>query len=105
MSNFENLNLIDGVFSNEEAKEILMNVFSTKILFHELKNFSSEERFGKPDKTASKRIPELKKEVEKVLQILSEAKINNKTLRISSEINIKLLDDSNVHKEVVVSSY
>ena len=33
-----NLSLINGVYSSEEAKEILMNVFASKIQFHELKN-------------------------------------------------------------------
>jgi hypothetical protein len=33
MNNIEKLNLIEGRFSDEEAKEILMNIFSTKINF------------------------------------------------------------------------
>ena len=88
MNNIEKLNLIEGNFSNEEAKEILMNIFLTKIHFHEMKNFSSQERFGKDNETAEKRIPELKKELNKVLHIISEAKANNKKLVITSEINI-----------------
>jgi hypothetical protein len=44
------------VISADEAREILMSVFLGKIDFHENKNFSSEERFGKVDLTALKRI-------------------------------------------------
>ena len=51
MNKIEKLNLIEGNFSGEEAKEILMNVFLAKIHYHELKNFSSQERFGKDDIT------------------------------------------------------
>ena len=47
MKKNETFNLIDGVFSVDEAREILMNIFSTKIQFHEMKNLSSEERFEK----------------------------------------------------------
>ena len=39
MNKMEQLNLIEGNFSDEEAKEILMNIISTKIHFHEMKNF------------------------------------------------------------------
>lgn len=93
MNKIEQLNLIEGTFTDEEAKEILMNIFLTKIHFHEMKNFSSQERFGKQDEIAKKRIPLLKKEKEKVLQIISQAKLNNKKLLITSEINISLLED------------
>ena len=93
MNKTEKLNLIEGNFSDVEAKDILMNIFSSKINFHQLKNFSSQERFGKDDETAKKRIPELKVEIERLKQILSEAKAKNKTLVISSEINISFSND------------
>jgi hypothetical protein len=56
------LKLIDGNFS-AEAREILMSVFLGKIDFHENKNFSSEERFGKVDLTALKN-PELQRSMD-----------------------------------------
>lgn len=87
------LNLIEGQFSSTEAQEVLLNIFSTKIQFHELKDFSSQERFGKPDEIAQKRIPELKKEVEKLMQILSEANTGQKHLVVCSEITISLSED------------
>lgn len=90
MNKTEKLTLIEGTFSDEEAKEILMNIFSTKINFHEVKNFSSIERFGEVDATAQKRIPDLKREVEKLTKILAEARANNKQITINSEINISL---------------
>lgn len=93
MNKLETLTLIEGNFSEEEAREILMNIFSAKINFHRLRNFSSQERFGKHDELAQKRIPELKKEVEKVLRVVSEAKSQNKRLIITSEIAIYLSDD------------
>lgn len=93
MNKLEQLNLIEGNFSDEEAKEILMSIFLAKINFHQKKVFSSQVRFGTDDEIAIDRIPRLKKEIEKMLQIISEAKLNNKRLVITSAINISLVDE------------
>ena len=85
--------MIEGVFLNEEAKDILKGIFTAKIEFHQLKNFSSQVRFGKDDETAQSRIPALKKELEKLENILSEAEKVNKKLIIHSEINISFAND------------
>lgn len=91
MNKRESLQLIEGTFTDDEANEILMNIFLTKINFHEMKDFSSQERFGKQDEIAMKRIPALKTEIQKLKKILLEAKAQNKKLAVSSEINISLL--------------
>lgn len=91
MNKIKKLVLIEGDFEAEQASEILMNIFSTKIHFHEMKNFSSQERLGKDDEMAQKRIPVLRNEMKKLEEILSEAK--NKKLLIHSEIHISLIDD------------
>lgn len=93
MNKIQKLTLIDGEFSFEEAKEILNNIFMYKINFHNLKNWSSNERFGKEDEIAQKRIPALKKETERLLEFLSDEKIKNKRIIISSLINISILDE------------
>lgn len=54
------LKLIDGVFTGKEARELLLNLYSDKIHFHELKNFSSRERSGTDDARATIRIAELR---------------------------------------------
>jgi hypothetical protein len=84
------LTLIEGSFTAEEAKEILLNMYSTKINFHEMKNFSSQERFGMEDEIAKMRIPKLKNEIENVLQMVSVADLNKNKLMITAEINISL---------------
>lgn len=94
MNKTEKLTLIEGVFLHDEAKEILMNIFSAKVNYHQLKNFSSQERFGQDDETARKRIPALRAEMEKLQEILSEAKLNNKKLEVRSEINISLSNEN-----------
>ncbi|MDA9888823.1 hypothetical protein N9D52_06615 [Flavobacteriaceae bacterium] len=37
----KNHKLIEGSFSDEEAKDVLKNFFESKIHFHEMRNFSS----------------------------------------------------------------
>lgn len=93
MKNKKKLTFIEGDFTYDEAKEILINIFSSKINFHTIKNWSSQERFGKDDEIAQKRIPALKNEMKKIEGILSEAKAKNKKLLVSSDIKISLLED------------
>jgi hypothetical protein len=49
MEKAEILTIIEGNYSYDEAKEILMNMFTSKINYHNIKNWSSQERFGKED--------------------------------------------------------
>lgn len=93
MNKIEKLTLIEGKFSFDEAKEILMTMFSSKINFHNIQNWSSQERFGKDDEVAQKRIPVLRNEMKILEEILLEAKAQNKKLAVNSEINISLLED------------
>jgi hypothetical protein len=93
MKNKETFTLIDGSFSNEEAKEILMNILSTKIHFHEKRDFSSQERFGKKDEIAQRRIPELKESLNIINEKIAEAKSQNKKLLINSELTISFSND------------
>jgi hypothetical protein len=94
MKKNETLRIIDGNFNYDEAKEILMNILSSKINFYCLKNWSSQERFGIEDVSAQKRIPALRNEVKKLEEILSEAKAKNKKLVVSSDINISFLENA-----------
>jgi hypothetical protein len=93
MNKIEKLNLLEGEFSFNEAKEILTSMFNSKINFHNIQNWSSQERYGKDDETAQMKIPLLKNEIEKLEEIILEAKANNKKLIINSEINISLKDN------------
>ncbi len=82
------IKFIEGKFSPEEAKEVLVDLLNHKINFHSLKNFSSEERFGKPVEGSQKRIEELKESREKIIVLIKQAVDKNTNLRIESYINI-----------------
>jgi polyhydroxyalkanoate synthesis regulator phasin len=84
----QSIKFIDGKFNPEEAKEILVDLLNNKINFHSLKNFSAEERFGKPIEGSKKRIEELRSAKEKIEVIIKKALVDNTNLRIESSINI-----------------
>jgi hypothetical protein len=83
--------LVRGEYSAVEAKEIVSNLISQKINFHNLRDFSSRERFGKADENSLKRIEELKKSREAMFELIAAAKEEGKTVKINSNITIELL--------------
>ncbi len=92
MKNAEKLVPINDTFTHEEATEILLPLLNARINFHNIKNWSSNERYGKDDETAQMRLPLLRKEVDKLTVLLSDAKKQNKRLVVTSEISIALSD-------------
>lgn len=89
MIHSEIFSLIEGYFNADEAREILLNIISAKIQFHQMKNISSKERLGKQDEQSLKRIQELKVSMEKVLRLLNDSKKNDSSVVISASINIQ----------------
>lgn len=93
MDHIQKLTLINGTFKPDQAKEILSKIFSDKIKYHEVKNFSSQIRLGKENKVSLKRIPELKESLEKLTEIVEVAKKAKKKLVICSDVHIGWIDD------------
>ena len=89
MKKRQTLKLIDGEFSAQDAKEVLLSLYSSKLNFHQMKDFSSNERFGKNDETASKRIPELKESMTAISAIIQDATIKKKNLIVTATVNIE----------------
>ena len=85
------LKLIDGEFSCNDAKEILMNIFANKIQYHEKKNLHSIITTGKSDDNSQLRIDQLKQNVEELNQIIEEAQSNYFTIKLKSDIEIQFL--------------
>jgi hypothetical protein len=86
-------NLIDGTFKASETCELLSALFLNKVRFHNLKNFSHQERFGTPDIDAQKRIESLEATLENVLNFLKKHG-SEAAFEIHADINIKLLSVS-----------
>lgn len=88
MKKKEEIKLIDGDFSAQEAKLILMNLLNNKMQFHQLKNISSLERFGKEDEIATKRIPELEESIKIVLKLFQDAEMKEGIITIKSVVTV-----------------
>ncbi|MEP6466307.1 MAG: hypothetical protein ABJB05_08375 [Parafilimonas sp.] len=90
MKQTEKFILIKGLFSAEDATEVLLSLINYKIRFHQMKNFSLQERFGKNDKYSLERIDELKVSRERIETIIGEAKSGNADMIINSSIDISI---------------
>ena len=86
-----NYDLIKGDYTPEEALEIISHLLMKKINFHDLKSFSNQIRFGIEDTSSIKRIKELRNSNEELKQLVKEAKLSGKTLRVKSNITVELI--------------
>jgi len=85
----ETFTLIDGVFSLEDAREILMNLIHRKIQYHNIQNLSSLERRGVQDPVSQNRIKELEKTRRQILEMLDvHSSDSDREVLVNSEINI-----------------
>ena len=89
MKKRQDFKLVKGVFTPRDAREVLMDLYSSKVNFHLMKNFSSNERLGKDDKTAMKRIPELKKSIAKISEIIAKASDLKQRLSVTAVVTIE----------------
>ena len=87
MKKTETINLIKGIFTPVEAQELLLDLLNSKINFHHKKDFSSRERFGKPDAGSEQKLKYLTESRNKVRTLLS-----------------KLISEDNEEKSVILNS-
>lgn len=84
--------LINGQFTPEDARELLVDLFSRKTNFHEIKNFSANERFGKDDPVHVNRIAALTNSMEQLNELFREVNGSGKRLVIRSIVSISIND-------------
>ncbi|HAE36173.1 MAG TPA: hypothetical protein DCG22_10300 [Bacteroidetes bacterium] len=92
MNRTEQYTLIDGTFDAAEAGDILYDLFSFKINYHERKNFSSQERFGVDDANAVRRLPELRQTLKQIREHVASAVAADKKLIVHSEVLITITE-------------
>lgn len=80
--------LIEGVFTPEEALEIVDYILTKKINFHVKRDFQSQVTMGTPDDAAVKRIAELREVQAKVKSLLQEETENDQKLQLSATVSI-----------------
>ena len=77
----------------EEAKEILTNLYNSKINFHNMKNFSHQERYGRPHSASLARIESLRISLQKVTEAIREAEKTNQMIKIGSAVEIGFIGE------------
>lgn len=82
--------LIDGVFSAEEAINILTALFNYKIDYHSREDFSNHVRFNKDISHSKNRILELSEAKKAMRKMIENSKSSNGNLVINSIITIRL---------------
>lgn len=90
MNNIKENYLINGNFTPAEAREIIVDLYQTKIQFHELKNFSSVIQSGHKNEQSESRIASLRAGLQKVLQQIDLAENEGRTLIIQSTVEVQL---------------
>lgn len=79
MNKTETVGLVKGIFTPNEAQEIILDMLISKINFYNLKNWSSRERFGQPEADSEQRLKYLEESRQKVQTLISSAINEEKT--------------------------
>jgi hypothetical protein len=90
MKKTETIELIKGTFTPDEARAILLQLLDSKIKFHNVKNWRSRERYGKPDADSEQRLKHLMESRKKVQTLISKLIDEGKTMTINSSIEINI---------------
>jgi hypothetical protein len=86
------LELIKGEFSAEDARDILLQLFTDKINYHQARNLSSLERFGKLNDISVRRLPELKFQIQKINDLFQNTDLSRATIKIQATVNIEITE-------------
>lgn len=90
MTRAENLKLISGTFSAEEAARILFGLVKNKINFHNLEIAHTKETGIGSTEKSEQRLQELRNLEGEIEKIVEEAKDQNADLSIESLISINM---------------
>jgi hypothetical protein len=81
--------LIRGTFRKDKAKVLLLELLWHKINYHEMQQFSNQERFGRDDEHSEKRIRELVNEKKYLVNWLDSLEEDSE-LKISCDIEMHI---------------
>lgn len=92
MENQNEFKLVKGVFSPEDAKEVLFKLVNSKIKFHQLEKFSLTERNMGDSDYSEARIYQLEASKIKIEEQIALAQKENKAIKIDGTIVLELTD-------------
>lgn len=81
--------LIEGTFTPDEAKDILMSLVYNKIQFYKRKNFSLQIRKGNNDEYSLNKKNELEKIRQQILDQIDNIVKKNQSIEILCSVDIK----------------
>ena len=85
--------LIDGTFTQKEATEILINLYRSKIQFHQMKQISSQERLGIDDAYAQSKILQLQEAMDQLVAILNTMDTVDRKMSIESQVQLRFVNN------------
>lgn len=88
-SDIQKLQLINGEFNPDDAKNIILSLINSKIQYHQLEIFSMQERYGIEATHSINRIEELKLTTRDVKEIIKEAESLGLKLKVTSIVEIQ----------------
>ena len=86
-------NLINDTFEPQDARQILMTVFASKIKFHEKKNLGYIVSKNLPDSNSNERIAFLKEQMQSIQNLIDSLQESDK-LEINCDIHISKIEDA-----------
>ena len=92
MEKEQNYKLIDGVFTFEDADQVLTALLNYKIDYHNREDFSNHIRFNHEIEHSKVRIQELITTKQEIKKLLSENKLQDKKLQINGTISIRIAE-------------
>lgn len=87
----DEIQVLEGQFSPEEAKEQLLTLLVGNLHYQGLRAFSLSEREGRQDSDAETRIETLTKSKQQAIDLVDYAKQTGKSLHVESSIKIRLV--------------
>jgi hypothetical protein len=88
MNSNQEFSFIDECLSPNDALEILINLYNSKIQFLEIKRFSSKIRYGIENESDKKKIIQLRENLQNITNLLKNS--NFTKIEIKSIVNISL---------------
>lgn len=85
--------LINGVFSADDARNLLLTLINDKIQFHQKESWSRKERFGDMPASGRSRIDELMQTKTDLAALIEAVNASGERLSISCSIDITRLPE------------
>lgn len=89
----QNVQLVQGIFSPAQAREIILSLITQKINFHKMEEVQLWEQNHDTDLQPLKnRIQELEKEKVRAKKFIEEVAVAGKNLEINGTLHMKMID-------------